>query len=558
MSELIDESTQEGLKQMLEGLSETVKLVYFTQEYACGACREQQRLLETLAGLSDKLSLEVYDLVKDAERAHEYAIAKVPATAVVGAQDHGIRFYGVTGGYEFASLVEAVLMISQGRSGLGPELERLVALIDVPVHLEIMVTLTCPYCPKMVRLAHQLAFANPHIRADMVEASEFPQLVQRYEVRGVPRTVINEVPAFEGALPAPDALLEILKAVKPDVYETLEAQLREARGERRATAVDPQHRYDVIIVGAGPAAMSAAIYATRKNLDVAVLGDRIGGQITNTASIENWLGIPSISGRELATLFRNHTEQYPVAERLHVKVRRIERERDGFGVLGEDATRYRASAVIYCAGKEYRRLDVPGERRFLGRGIAFCATCDAPLYRDKRVAVIGGGNSAFTAARDLLGYAREIHIVNILDDFQADPVLFEQVTKADHVRLHPATRVKEFLGQEQLSGVRLEAVGGSRREDLAVEGVFLEIGLVPNSAPVEGLLELNALGEIPVQRDQSSAVPGLFAAGDVTDETEKQIIVAAGAGAKAALAAHRHLSENGWVAETARSDAGMD
>jgi alkyl hydroperoxide reductase subunit F len=303
--------------------------------------------------------------------------------------------------------------------------------------------------------------------------------------------------------------------------------------------------------------MSAAIYATRKNLDVAVLGDRIGGQITNTASIENWLGIPSISGQELATLFRSHAERYPVAERLHVKVRRIEGEQGGFVVLGEDGTRYRASAVIYCTGKEYRRLGVPGERRFLGRGIAFCATCDAPLYRDKRVAVIGGGNSAFTAARDLLGYAREIHIVNILDDFQADPALFEQVTKADRVSLHPATRVKEFLGQEQLSGVRLEAVDGSHREDLAVEGVFLEIGLVPNSAPVGGLLELNGLGEIPVQRDQSSAVPGLFAAGDVTDETEKQIVVAAGAGAKAALAAHRYLSENGWVAAPA-NDADTD
>jgi len=277
MSKPLDQKTRDELKGLFKGLKDPVRLVYFTQQHACAACREQQRLLEVLAGLSDKLSLEVYDLVRDAGRAQEYAISQVPATAVVGTQDYGIRFYRVTGGYEFGSLVEAVMMVSQGRSGLGPELEHLVALIDVPVHLEIMVTLTCPYCPRMVRLAHQLAFANPRIRADMVDAAEFPQLVQRYEVRGVPRTVINEIPAFEGALPAADAILEILKVVKPDVCEAIEARLREARGERRATTVDPQHRYQVIIVGAGPAAMSAAIYAARKNLDVAVLGDRVGG-----------------------------------------------------------------------------------------------------------------------------------------------------------------------------------------------------------------------------------------------------------------------------------------
>jgi len=205
---------------------------------------------------------------------------------------------------------------------------------------------------------------------------------------------------------------------------------------------------------------------------------------------------------------------------------------------------YRAKSVIYCAGKEYRTLGVPGEGRFLGRGIAFCATCDAPLYRDRRVAVIGGGNSAFTAARDLISYAKEIHIVNVLKDFQADPVLFEEVMKARHVTLHSGMRVVEYLGKERLAGVRLEPVKGTDRLDLNVDGVFLEIGLLPNSSPVKDLVKLNDQGEIEVKRDQSTSVPGFFAAGDVTDETEKQIVVAAGAGAKAALTAYNYLLDH--------------
>lgn len=542
MKEIFDKHTSDELKRVLDSLPRKVRLVFFTQEHACGACREQEELLRSLDGLSEQLSLEVFDFVADAETARDYGISRVPATAVVSDLDYGIRFYGLTLGYEFTSLLQAVFMVATGNAGLEPELMPLVALIDEPVHLEVMVTLTCPYCPKMVHVAHQLAVVSEHIKADMIEASEYPQLVQRYQVGGVPRTVINEGTGFDGALPAAQVILEILKQVKPAEYERLESALREARGERAAVEASPANEYDVLIVGAGPAAMSAAIYAARKNLAVALIGENAGGQITNTATIENWLGFPRVGGQELAMMFRDHAESYRLAERLHARVESVQRHGDMFTVALSGGDIYRARSVIYCAGKEYRRLGVPGESRFLGHGIAFCATCDAPLYRGKRVAVVGGGNSAFTAARDLLGYADEIHIINISDKFIADPVLQEQVRSAAQVTLHPSMHVREFLGEDKLSAVRLESVDGRDRFDLAVDGVFLEIGLVPNSAPVKALLRLNERGEIPVGRDQSTEVPGLFAAGDVTDEVEKQIIVAAGAGAKAALAAHRYLT----------------
>ena len=539
---LVDEKAQKQLLAAFKTLKQPVTLLLFTQKHACRPCDEQMEILKEIKALSNKIALEIKDLIDDAPLARQYKVDKVPGTVILGKKDYGIRFYGITAGYEFTSLIEAITMVSRGESGLPPEVEPLLKMIDIPEHLEIMVTLSCPYCPHMVHVAHQLAMANDNIRADMVESSEFPQLVQRYRVSGVPRTVINEAPAFEGALPPLDAILGILKAIKPDVYNRIDEEMRREAGERQVVEVSDDRLYDILIVGAGPAAMSAAIYGIRKGLDIALIGDHMGGQITDTASIENWLGIPSISGEDISVQFRNHAERYALAELLNVKVLAVAQQPYGFAVKASNDRFYRSRSVIYCTGKEYRRLGVPGEQRFQGNGIAFCATCDAPLYVDKRVAVVGGGNSAFTAARDLLHYAREIHVINILDTFQADPVLIKAVSAAKQVRLHPATYVKEFLGDEMLTGIRLESQDG-KLMDLPIDGAFLEIGLEPNTAPVRDLLPLNEQREIPVNKDQSTVIPGFFAAGDVTDEPEKQIVVAAGAGAKAALAAARYIED---------------
>ncbi|MBI5017853.1 MAG: FAD-dependent oxidoreductase [Deltaproteobacteria bacterium] len=536
----------EVLERLARNLPAPVRLILFVREGAAG-CGEQRRLLEAVAQLSDRLTLEVHDLDAEPEAASRYGVDKVPATAVVGTRDHGIRFYGLTAGHEFSSLLEALLVVSSGRSGLGPELEAWIGRIDRPTRLEVLVTLACPYCPRMVHLAHQLAVANDHVRAEMVDAGAFPEVADTYGVGSVPLTVVNGRRAFEGALPPADAVLEILKVAAPEAYEEVDAEVRSAAGLRRARPVEPGHLYDAVIVGAGPAAMAAAVYAVRKGLDVALVGDRLGGQIADTAAIENWLGAATVGGFDLAVLFRAHVENYSVAERLRTRVAGVERQEQEFVVRTEEGEEVRGRTVIYCAGKQYRRLLVPGEERFLGRGVAFCATCDAPLYHGKAVAVVGGGNSAFTAARDLVHYAREIHLINVVADWQADPVLVDEVSRHPHVVLHPATRVVEVLGEGKLSGVRVEPAGGGPSTDLLVDGVFLEIGLVPNSGPVADLVRRNELGEVVVHRDQSTDVPGFFAAGDVTDEPEKQIVVAEGAGAKAGLAAYAYLAAKGTV-----------
>lgn len=530
-----------ALAEVLEKhLPEPVRLVLFTSKSAPLA-KDQQRLLEEIVKLSKRLSLEVHDLDADREAAARHGVTRAPCTVVVGARDYGLRFSGVTGGYEAGSLIEAILMAGNARSGLDPTVEGWVRRIEQPTRIEVFVTLTCPYCPRMVHVALQMAVANEHVGAEMVESAEFAEQARSFGHRGVPFVVVNGRLALEGALAPEEAVLEIMRVAAPAAYEELEAEVRSHAGARRVTAPRPRHRYDTIVVGAGPAAMSAAIYAVRTGLDVLLVGDRLGGQVADTATVENWLGVQSVGGRDLALMFRAHVEHYALAELLHARVAAVERTDGGFVVRLEDGTEYQGRSVVYCAGKQYRTLGVPGEARFLGHGISFCATCDAPLFQGRRVLVVGGGNSAFTAARDLLPYAAQIDLVNILPDWQADAAVQEAVAGDPKVRLHPATRVTEFIGESELTGARLEPAAGGDPQQVPIDGAFLEIGLIPNSAPVASLVPLNPAGEIVVNRDQSTAVPGFFAAGDVTDEPQKQIVVAEGAGAKAGLAAYDYV-----------------
>ncbi|MCJ7632982.1 FAD-dependent oxidoreductase, partial [Candidatus Bathyarchaeota archaeon] len=435
-----------------------------------------------------------------------YKIDKIPATVIMGNKDYRIRFYGLTAGYEFTSLIEAIMMVSIGKSSLHPELETMVKDIKEQIYL-VFTTLTCPYCPKMVHVANQFAFVNDNIHADMVEASEFPHLAQKYSISGVPKTIINEVYSFEGALPEAAVYLEILKAVNPEKFRQLEEEIREAKGILKAKRAEEKHEYEVIIVGGGgPAAMSAAIYSVRKGLDVALIAKKLGGQITYTASVENYLGLSIISGTEMVEQFRNHLEKYPIAETLGTNVLQVKKENSHFIVATDDNQQFKTQSVIYCAGKEYSRLGVSGEELLIGKGIGFCATCDAPLYKGKRVAVVGGGNSAFTAVRDLLDFASEIHLIHRRNEFKADEALIEEIAKAKNVTFHTPMTVNSFLGKDKLVGIRLESIDGKDKLDLNVDGVFLEIGLIPNSGPLNGLVKLNEWGEVPVDKNQSTNI----------------------------------------------------
>ena len=226
---------------------------------------------------------------------------------------------------------------------------------------------------------------------------------------------------------------------------------------------------------------SISFCAQTTSARVALIAKKLGGQIEYTASIDNYLGLPDVAGADMNELFRRHIEKYPISEALGKTIIRIEKTTNGFNVITDDDQMYIARSMIYCAGMEYRKLGVPGEDRFIGKGIGFCATCDAPLYRDKRVAVVGGGNSAFTAVRDLLNYASEIHLIHRRNEFTADETLVKAVKSSKKVGFHTSMIVNSFLGWDKLSGVRVESADGTDRYDLAIDGVFLEIGLIPRA-----------------------------------------------------------------------------
>ena len=304
--------------------------------------------------------------------------------------------------------------------------------------------------------------------------------------------------------------------------------------------LDPNRLYDVLVLGAGPAGIAAAVYLMRKGLAVGVVARELGGQVAWAAGITNYPGFRLVDGAGLVARFREQVAELAPDVGLGLEVTGVGGAAGRFTVAAGGAM-YAARALVVATGKRPLRLGVPGEERLTGRGVAYCATCDAPLYRGRVVGVAGGGNSGIESAIDLAGTASRVHLFQDLDRLAGDEVLERAVRRLPQVETHLGWRVVEVLGEEGVRGVRVRAAAGGAEREVPLDGLFVEVGLAPNSEAFRGLLALNARGEIPVDGGCRTAVPGVFAAGDVTDVPWKQIVVAAGEGAKAALSAHEWL-----------------
>ena len=298
--------------------------------------------------------------------------------------------------------------------------------------------------------------------------------------------------------------------------------------------------YDVMIIGGGPAGLSACVYAARKQLKTLLISVDIGGQVNSTLGIENWLGYQFIEAVDLINQFQNHVSQFPIDQKIGQKVSQVEKIKGGFEVVTEGGDRYQARLVILATGKKPRMLNVPGEKELTGRGVTYCAICDGPIFAGQRVAVVGGGNSAIEAVLDMVKIAEHVTLVS-LTPLTADPILVDQLSAAKNLTNFIEYQTVKIEGQDFAEGLVIKDLKGGKEKRLDVTGVFIEIGLVPNSEPVKELIVLNKWGEVPVSAFCETTAPGLYAAGDVTDVPEKQIIIAAGEGAKAALQAHRYL-----------------
>jgi alkyl hydroperoxide reductase subunit F len=302
--------------------------------------------------------------------------------------------------------------------------------------------------------------------------------------------------------------------------------------------------YELMIVGGGPAGMTAAVYAARKKLNALLLAKEIGGQVNWTLGIENYMGYQFIEGPELIRKFEEQVKQFPLDVKAGEGVSSLVRISQGFEAKADSSETYQAKAAIIATGKRPRPLNVPGEEKFRGRGVTYCAICDGPLFSDMKVAVIGGGNSALEAADDMVKIAEHVYLVS-LTSLTGDQILIDKVKGADNLTIFLEHEVMEITGEDFVSGLKIKNLKSKQERELGVSGVFVEIGLIPNSDLVNGVAALNRIGEIEVNCNNETNVPGLFAAGDVTNVPEKQIVVAAGEGAKAALQAHRYLQRLG-------------
>jgi len=300
--------------------------------------------------------------------------------------------------------------------------------------------------------------------------------------------------------------------------------------------------YDLIIIGGGPAGMTAAVYAARKKINTLLISYDIGGQGLTSWLVENYMGYQFIGGRELMQKFEEQLKQFPTSVKVEEgkMVERLSRVGGRFEVKSRDGETYQAKAIVLATGKSPRKLGVPGENELLGRGVTYCAICDGPVFADLNVAVIGGGNSALEAASDMVKIARHVYLISLVA-LTADEILIDRIKNAGNATILLEHEVLEIKGDNRVQGIRIRELRSKQEKELAVDGVFIEIGLIPNSGLLKELVAPNHLGEIQVNCASETGMPGIFGAGDVTSVPDKQIVIAAGEGAKAALQAHRYL-----------------
>ncbi|MBN7797225.1 alkyl hydroperoxide reductase subunit F [Parahaliea mediterranea] len=453
-------------------------------------------------------------------------------TLEVGGEATGIVFSGIPGGHEFNSLVLAVLQASGTALKLDDSIQALLRRVSDPLNFEVFVSLGCHNCPDVVQSLNQFALLNANIGSEMLDGGLYPELVEARNIQGVPAVFLNGEPFANGKIDTAQ-LLDKLTARYP--------ALTQATDEPQSTL--PQQ--DVTVIGGGPAGIAAAIYAARKGLAVTVIADRVGGQVKDTMGIENLISVPKTTGPELSGALLAHLNEYRVTLKEHLRVERIEQ-----GAIkrirlssGEDIE---TRTVIVATGAKWRELGVPGEKENVGNGVAYCPHCDGPFFKGKDVAVIGGGNSGIEAALDLAGIVNAVTVFEFLPELKADRVLVEQAEARDNITIVRNAATRQILADNgKVTAIEYEdrASGEVLRRELA--GVFVQIGLLPNSAFLEGVVELTPHGEVVVNERGETSAEGIYACGDVTTVPYKQIVVAMGEGSKAALSAFDYLLKHG-------------
>lgn len=467
-------------------------------------------MLKDVAECSDKLNCEILDA-----EGLSFEILKEGRST-------GIRFRAVPGGHEFSSLLLAVLNADGKGKNLPDEhtAHRITALKG-EINLTTYVSLSCTNCPDIVQALNVMALLNPNITHEVVDGAIYDEEVERLKVQAVPTVFANgtQIHVGRGSM---GALLDKLN----DVYgsdEPVRSVVRE---------------YDVIVAGGGPAGVASAIYSARKGLKVAVVAERVGGQVNETVGIENIPSVPYTTGKQLADNLYKHLTEYAVdiLDNRRIENVYIEETLKVLSLKGGEILK--APALIAATGAGWRKLNVPGEAEYIGRGVAFCPHCDGPFYKGKEVAVIGGGNSGVEAAIDLAAICSKVTVFEFLDTMKADNVLQEKLRSLPNVTVFTNTQTVRIEGDgNKVTGLVKRDRSTGEESLYPLDGVFVQIGLTANGALFKNIVDVNSAGEIPIDKNCRTGVKGFYAAGDVSDVTYKQIIISMGEGAKAALSA---------------------
>lgn len=511
---MLDASLKSQLKAYLERVSRPVELRASLDE--TDASTQMRDLLTQIIELCPLITL------KDDSAAG----VPVPSFSVNRAgEDTGIRFAGLPLGHEFTSLVLALLQVGGHPPKVEAEVIEQIQALDGELEFETFISLSCHNCPDVVQALNLMALLNPKIRHTMIDGALFPALVEARQIMAVPTIFLNGAAFGAGRM----TLEEILRKVD------------QGAAAREAAKLNERAPYDVLIVGGGPAGASAAIYAARKGIRTGVVAERFGGQVMDTLGIENFISVKETEGPKLVAALEQHVAAYEV-DIMNLQHASKLVPGDLIEVQLENGASLRSRSVILATGARWREMNVPGEKEYRGKGVAYCPHCDGPLFKGKRVAVIGGGNSGVEAAIDLAGIVGHVTLLEFDTKLRADAVLQKKLHSLPNVTVILSAQTTEVTGDGQkVNGLRYKDRNSGDLQTLELEGIFVQIGLLPNTDWLRGVIELTGRGEVIIDERGQTSIPGVFAAGDVTTVPYKQIIIAMGEGAKAALGAFDHL-----------------
>lgn len=474
--------------------------------------KELKELLDEIAEMSEHITI----VEKELKRTPSFSVSKPDEEA-------GVTFAGIPLGHEFNSLVLAILQVSGRAPKEKQSIIDQIKGLEGKYNFETYVSLTCQKCPDVVQALNLMSVVNPNITHTMIDGSVFRE--ESEDIMAVPAVFLDGEEFGNGRMTISDILTKLGSTQDASEFE----------------GKDP---YDVLIIGGGPASGSAAIYTARKGLRTGIIADRIGGQVNDTAGIENFITVKETTGSQFSANLAAHIEEYDIDTMTGIRATNIEKTDQAIRVTLENNAVLETKTAIISTGASWRKLNIPGEDRLINKGVAFCPHCDGPLFENKDVAVIGGGNSGVEAAIDLTGIVKHVTLFEYSSELKADTVLQDRLRSLSNVDIHTNARTAEVLGEDHVTGISYEDLNSGEMKELSLDGIFVQIGLVPNTSWIGDAVELNNRGEVVIDRNNNTNVPGIFAAGDVTDQKNKQIIISMGAGANAALNAFDYIIRN--------------